>query len=42
MASGGAKGTGVEARNSGNRDKDFVTGGTAPGGRGISWCRRRG
>ena len=32
-ASGGA-GTGVEARNSGNRD-NFVTGGNAPGGRGF-------
>ena len=32
-ASGGA-GTGMEARNSGNRD-NFVTGGNAPGGRGI-------
>ena len=32
-ASGGA-GTGVEARNSGNRD-NFVTGGNAPGGKGV-------
>ena len=32
-ASGGA-GTGMEARNSGNRD-NFVTGGNAPGGKGI-------